>query len=188
MYMMDTPELRNLVYKLSTQQLEVLVKRFSGADSNAEACRAMSPQVADSSFSNWLKKPAFKQLYDIMAVDGAETIKRLIPILYDSAAAKALLEQIKLIETENSKLDSRAIASKFTSIGDILDRAVPRKSQIEHIYTWRLEEIAPPRHGEIIEGEVKVLDKAQGPQDADAHEDNGQEGVSQEEEVNACKK
>ena len=174
---MENSKLRGLVWQLTIPQLEVLVKRFTGSSSNAEACRSVTPNIADSTFSNWLKRPAFLQVYNILEEQGADIMKPLIEVVYEGLAARATIEQAKLIETDNSKLDSRGVASKYSTIGEIMERYIPKKFITEHTYVFRLADVVPPRllNKPFIEGELVEAQK-----DANAHEGDGQGNVPQE--------
>ena len=183
---MEADELRRLVMSLTTTQLEVLFKRWTGADSDAEACKGMSPVIADSTFANWKKKESFRQLYNLLELQGADTLRQVLDVIYETAAVSAVMEQKKLVETDNNKLDSRAIASKFTAIGDILDRVIPKKTVTEHTYIFRLADVVPPRQlskptieGKIIEAQKTTQD------DSEENGQNAQGDVPQEEEVDA---
>ena len=152
-------ELRGLVFKLPLKQLELLVRRFSGADSDSDACDLTSPPVPQSTLVGWRKKPTFARAYELFQEGGPEVFQPLIGYVYDAVAATAVIEQSKLIESPTKDLDSRSAASKYIAIADVLDRVVPKKTVTEHRYTFRLEDVVPPLvlESPIIEGEAKIV-------------------------------
>ena len=146
-------ELRPLVFALPTNQLEVLVRRFSSSDTDAAACASVG--IAPQTFANWKTKPLFKQAYDLFLSVGPDIFKPLVECVYEAISATAVLEQRKLIETSTKDLDSREAAAKYQAIADVIDRAMPKRTIMEKIYTFKLEDVVPPLvlESSVIEGE-----------------------------------
>lgn len=160
--MADTVALSTILFHLSTAQVSWLVKRFTGCDNDREASEAT--EVPDRTLYRWKASEWFAQAYNQFTLVGAEIFRPLVEAIFESTAAIAAIEQRKLIETPNRDLDSRGIAAKSTAIGEVLDRAVPRRTVTEHTYIFKLSELTKIKQLEphIIEGEMVAIPATEG--------------------------
>lgn len=167
-------ELDHLVFKLTSAQLQFLVKRFTGCDNDEEALESVG-FARSTYYKKWKSDPVFAEAYAEFQRQGPDIFRPLVEAIFAASAAVAAIEQRKIIETPNSELDTRAIASKYTAINEVLDRAVPKKTVSEQTFIFKLSDLKSIKPQDIIEGEIVEVKRIDAPHD-ERQEDKESDG------------